>query len=88
MKKGTLTEKGQLITFGERAKRSQLIGEEGSVKPNDMYFTIKPENADYAMLIPKRKLVYKGLFVFMFVLPVIFAMTGVRLCGWWFYRKK
>lgn len=85
---GTVTEDGQLITFGERTERLQLVGAEGSVKTNDMYFTIKPENADYAMLTPKRKLAYKGLFVFMFLLPVIFAMTGVGLCGWWFYRKK
>ena len=72
---GTTTEYGQLITYGEKTKRLKLVDSDGSSEIKDICFTVKPENAEYTMLIPKRKLAGRGLFVCMFLIPV-------------FYRKK
>lgn len=85
---GTTTEYGQLITYGEKTKRLKLVDSDGSSEIKDICFTVKPENAEYTMLNPKIKLACRGLFVFMFLIPVLFAGVGVGLCGLWFYRKK
>lgn len=47
----------------------------------------KVENS-YDMLSPKRKIAYQGCGVLMVVLPALFSMIGILLCGFFFYRKK
>lgn len=48
---------------------------------------IKVENS-YSMLSPKRQIAYRGCGVLMIALPVLFSMTGILLCGFFFYRQK
>lgn len=47
----------------------------------------KVENS-YDMLSPKRRIAYQGCGVLMVVLPALFSMTGILLCGFYFYRQK
>ena len=42
----------------------------------------------YNMLTPRRKLAYQGCGVLMVALPAFFSMTGILLCGLFFYRQK
>lgn len=47
----------------------------------------KVENT-YDMLTPKRKIAYQGCGVLMVVLPAVFSMAGILLCGFFFFRQK
>lgn len=40
------------------------------------------------MLSPKKQLVFRVSQLSMVMLPLLFAVIGIVLCAWWFYRKK
>lgn len=51
------------------------------------YSVDKIENS-YAGLSPKRKLAYSVSGAAMVGLPMIYSLTGIVICAFWFYRKK
>lgn len=48
---------------------------------------VKVENR-YESLTPKRKFAYQASGIMMIALPLFFSMTGILLCGFFFYRYK
>ncbi len=54
---------------------------------NIKYSVTKIENS-FAALSPKRRFAYQASQIGMIVMPVLFSLTGILLCGLLFYRKK
>lgn len=48
---------------------------------------VKVENR-FESLTPKRKLAYQASGIMMIALPLLFSITGILLCGFFFYRHK
>lgn len=54
---------------------------------NIRYSVDKVENS-YEALTPKRKMAYTGASVAMVGLPLLYSVTGILICGFWFYKRK
>lgn len=86
---GSVSEIKQRISFMDKTQLITLLSEGEKIGQNtDKSYTIEKINNSYAMLTPTRKASYQLLTVAMIILPGIYALVGVTLCGWYFYRKK
>ena len=70
----------------------RLTGAEGGLINNSELYDIKTsiekiEN-NFDMLTPKRKIAYQICGISMIVMPMIFSIVGILICGFIFYRKK
>lgn len=86
---------GYQIQLGEEMTSLPRIQAEEDGKPifesydlSSMETAIAKVENSYDMLSPKRKIAYQGCGVLMIVLPALFSMTGILLCGFYFYRQK
>lgn len=89
-------EDGSEVSYSVRVK----VGEEGAELPvitADDKAAKKPVETRYAIqriensvdsLSPKRKMAYHFCGAAMVVIPIIFSIAGILLCGFFFYRRK
>lgn len=89
-------EDGSEVSYSVRVK----VGEEGAELPvitADDKAAKKPVETKYAIqriensvdsLSPKRKMAYHFCGAAMVVIPIIFSIAGILLCGFFFYRRK
>lgn len=54
---------------------------------NAKYSVTSIENS-FSSLSPKRQLLYRGSSVAMVALPVLFSLSGILMCGFYFYKRK
>lgn len=90
MADGTFSEAKQRFVLDEPEQIAMLVPEgvkNDSISQGTRY-TIEKIESSYSTLTPKRKILHRGMGVCMFVLPVIYSVSGIGLCAWWFYRKK
>ena len=90
MADGTVSEAKQRFTLDKPSKVSLLdpakTDEEKALA--DTEFTIEKIESSFSALRPKQQLLYRVISVSMVGLPLIYSVTGILLCAWWFYRKK
>ncbi len=90
MADGTVSEAKQRLTLDKPSKVSLLApskaGEEKMLA--DTEFTIEKIESSFSALRPKQQLLYRAISISMVGLPLIYSVTGILLCAWWFYRKK
>ena len=89
-------EDGSEVSYSVRVR----VGEEGAELPvitADDKAAKKPVETRYAIqriensvdsLSPKRKMAYHFCGAAMVVIPIIFSIAGILLCGFFFYRRK
>lgn len=92
---GEVTTMGSLVNLGEEMTTIPLFLAEEDGEPVISIYdlssvqvaAVKVEN-HFESLTPKRKLAYQVSGIMMIVLPLFFSVTGVLLCGFFFYRHK
>ena len=92
---GKTTTMGSRVKFGEEMKYIPILLEEKDGKPvmknydpsSIQVAAVKVENS-FELLTPKRKLAYQVSGIMMITLPLLFSVTGILLCGFFFYRHK
>lgn len=92
---GKVTNMGRLIKLGEEMTGIPLMVTEVDGKPvvsdydlsSIQVAAVKVENT-FESLTPKRKLAYQVSGIMMVALPLFFSVTGILLCGFFFYRYK
>ena len=92
---GKTTSMGSRVKLGEEMKYIPILFEEENGKPviknydpsSIQVAAVKVENS-FESLTPKRKLAYQVSGIMMIALPLLFSMTGILLCGFFFYRYK
>lgn len=90
MADGTVSEAKQRFTLNEPAQISFLTPSNGGNEQtlDDTKFTIEKIESSFATLTPKKQLAYRVLSILMVALPLLYSVTGIGICAWWFYRKK
>ncbi len=63
-------------------------GSEEEITLEHTEFTIERIESGFSELGPKQQLLYRAAGISMVGLPLIYSVTGILLCAWWFYRKK
>ena len=68
---------------------NQLVadGQEENGTQGQASYRIERIESSYSMLSPKAKTAYRASQVCMVLLPFLFAVMGITLCAWWFYRR-
>lgn len=89
MPDGTERETTQRFILDQASKIGLLL-EEGTDAPTigNTEYTIEEIESSYAALSSNRKMVYRASQISMVALPLLYSIIGIRLSGWWFYRKK
>ena len=67
------------------------VEEGGSINNSelsDIKTSIEKIENNFDMLTPKRKIAYQICGISMIVMPMIFSIVGILICGFIFYRKK
>ncbi len=70
------------IYIGEEI--SGLRQEQGAM----VNYSITKAESGYDYLTPKRKMAYQALGAGIIILPAVYAVLGVLVCAFWFYRHK
>ena len=87
---GTVTEaKLRYVLNGPSEPFGQLVadGQERNEAQEQTSYKIERIESSYSMLSPKAKTAYRASQICMVLLPLLFAVTGITLCAWWFYHK-
>lgn len=87
---GTVTEaKMRYILDGSPEPFGQLVADsqEHSESPGQTSYRIEHIESSYSMLSPKARTAYRASQICMVLLPLLFAVIGITLCAWWFYRR-
>lgn len=92
---GKITTLGSRVRIGEEMQPMPFFVTEENGQPIIENYDLssvksavtKVENS-YHMLSPKRKIAYRGCGVLMIALPAVLSMTGILVCGFFFYRQK
>ncbi len=87
---GTDVSYSMRIKVGEEgAELPVLMSEDGTAEASKQTkYTIQRIENSVDSLTPKRKLAYRFCGVAMIVLPFLFSIVGILLCGFHFYKKK
>ena len=87
---GTIVSYSMRVKVGEKgAELPVLMSEDGSAAAaKETKYTIQRIENSVDSLTPKRKLAYRFCGVAMIVLPFLFSIVGILLCGFHFYKKK
>lgn len=87
---GIVTEASQKYVLDQPAILNRLIasGHENDEIQGETEYLIERIESSYSMLSPKKQLAFRVSQLSMVVLPLLFAVIGIVLCAWWFYRKK
>ncbi len=67
------------------------VAEDGSINNSELYdikTSIEKIENNFDMLTPKRKIAYQICGISMIVMPMIFSIVGILICGFIFYGKK
>ena len=87
---GTITEAkvryvldGQPEPFGQLVKDDQELNE----SQEQTSYMIERIESSYSLLSPKARTAYRTSQICMVLLPFLFAVIGIALCAWWFYRR-
>lgn len=68
-----------------------IVAEDGSINNSELYdikTSIEKIENNFDMLTPKRKIAYQICGISMIVMPMIFSIVGILICGFIFYGKK
>ena len=87
---GTVTEaKMRYVLDGSPVPFGQLVadGQEHNEAQEQASYRIERIESSYSMLSSKAKRAYRASQICMVLLPLLFAVTGITLCAWWFYHK-
>ena len=87
---GTVTEaKMRYVLDGSPEPFGQLVadGQEHNDSQGQTSYMIERIESSYSMLSSKAKMAYRISQVCMVLLPFLFAVIGITLCAWWFYRR-
>ena len=87
---GTVTEaKMRYILDGSPEPFGQLVrdGQEPNESQGQTSYMIERIESSYSMLSSKAKMAYRVSQICMVLLPFLFAVIGITLCAWWFYRR-
>ena len=87
---GTVTEaKMRYVLDGSPEPFGQLVadGQEHNESQGQTSYMIERIESSYSMLSPKAKMAYRISQICMVLLPLLFAVIGIALCAWWFYRR-
>lgn len=92
---GEVTYMGSRVKLGEEMKNIPRIQIEEDGLPvicnydlSAIQVSIVIEENLFESLTPKRKLAYQACGIMMVALPLFFSVTGILLCGFFFYRHK
>lgn len=92
---GNITTMGIRVGLGEEMTPVPIMQREENGESvyesydfSSMEANIKKVENSYDMLSPKHQIAYKGCGALMIALPALFSMSGILLCGFFFYRKK
>ena len=87
---GTTVESEMALEMGQEL--SSILSPSGEttviVGQNVVSYTVDKIEKDYHTLSPKRQLAYLAAGSAMVILPMIYSIVGILLCGIWFYRTK
>lgn len=75
------------ISFASSADDTSM-GDGGKLEDASVKYSITNAENGFDYLTPKRKLAYQLLGAAIIILPTIYAVIGVLLCAFWFYRHK
>ncbi|MDE7218059.1 MAG: sensor histidine kinase, partial [Oscillospiraceae bacterium] len=87
---GTVTEaKMRYVLDGSPEPFGQLVadGQEHNESQGQTSYMIERIESSYSMLSPKARTAYRASQICMVLLPFLFAVIGITLCAWWFYRR-
>ena len=87
---GTVTEaKLRYVLNGPPEPFGQLVadGQERNEAQEQTSYRIERIESSYSMLSFKAKTAYRTSQICMVLLPFLFAVIGITLCAWWFYRR-
>ena len=87
---GTVTEaKLRYVLNGPPEPFGQLVadGQEHNEAQEQTSYRIERIESSYSMLSSKAKMAYRTSQICMVLLPFLFAVIGITLCAWWFYRR-
>lgn len=87
---GTQMESTIRMEYGEESQSVPFLtgGTTKDEPSNDTQYSVKKVDSGYSHLSPKRKFAYQGSGLAMVILPILYSVTGILICGFWFYRKK
>lgn len=87
---GSVREATIRMEYGEEAQKIPMLSNDdvdiGSSV--DTQYSVTKVDIGYSQLSPKRKFAYQASGAAMVLLPILYSITGVLLCGFWFYRSK
>ena len=87
---GTITEaKLRYVLNGPPEPFGQLVrdDQERNEAQEQTSYRIERIESSYSMLSSKAKTAYRTSQICMVLLPFLFAVIGITLCAWWFYRR-
>jgi signal transduction histidine kinase len=87
---GMVTEaKMRYVLDGSPEPFGQLVadGQEHNESQGQTSYMIERIESSYSMLSSKAKTAYRASQICMVLLPLLFAVMGITLCAWWFYRR-
>ena len=85
---GRVLEGGQRVILDEPAQVNLLVPAGADVTLENTKFIIERIESGFSTLRPKQQLLYRAADIFMVVLPLVYSITGIMLCAWWFYRRE
>ena len=87
---GTVTEAKLRYIIDRPSPFTQLVanGQEQDEVQGEIEYIIERIESSYSMLSSRSKAAYRVSQILMVLLPLLFAVTGITLCAWWFYSKK
>lgn len=88
---GTVSDSTQRFLFNQEESLSQLIPEESDSEVKTASITkysVEKVVSSFESLPSKQKALYTALSAAMLILPLLYSIIAVGLCGIWFYRNK
>lgn len=87
---GTVMEGKQKMELDQPTQLYQLVQEDSiaSEETGKTKYILEKIESSYSLLSPKKKIFYQLLFIGKVLLPLLYAVVGVSVCAWWFYKKR
>jgi len=87
---GSETHGRQMMELDQPTELYQLMldGDSASDEAGTTEYVIQKLESGFSLLSPRNQMLYRSLSAAMVFLPLLYAIIGISLCAWSFYRKK
>lgn len=85
---GTVETTELLLQVGQELPMLAVDGNTADNTEAKISYTLSKAESSYRTLSPKRQIVYLAAGVAMIVMPMLYCMSSILICAFWFYRRK